>query len=483
MQASFSSPRLARQSRAVWGMSRLLHGAAVTLALATLPSCGGGGGGGGTTQPPPAQQGLQATVTKSATVSVNLPFISGAADPLGGNAAGTAVLDFDGDGLRDLLITPSYLNAQPELPVILLRQTNGGFVDARAAFGGSVPTTGVARTPQIADFNLDGKDDYFTADTGLEILSNGQFIQSQNRLFLSGSGAAQLSSQTLPTLAFNHGSCAADIDGNGSIDVVVTPLSAPKTYILLNTVIGWQQDQTRLPTELKQFSASSDFNPSSCALADINGDGKVDLITSGYGDGLAAGSPGAPYATGTRIMLNNGSGTFLASASTLARPAGADWGSTTIRVADFDADGRPDLLVAYELPNSRFALQLWLQKSAGAFTDSTVAWLGTYETTIGFWREMDVGDFNGDGRPDIYLRSLGTFASAGTGEALRRSILLNSGNGFANPGQITLSAASTPVFMLPLRTSGSTFTLVGYEAVAGTNSYSGITPVTISVAF
>jgi hypothetical protein len=454
-------------------------------AVVALAGCGGGGGTGSTSnnQPPPTQTGLQATITKSATVSVNLPLINGAADPLGGNAAGTAVLDFDGDGLRDLLITPSYLKSQPELPVILLRQTAAGFMDARTAFGGSVPTPGVARTPQVADFNLDGKDDYFTSDTGLEILSNGQFIKSNNRLFLSGTGAAQMSSQTLPTLAFNHGSCAADIDGDGRTDVVVTPLSAPKTYILLNTSVGWQQDQTRLPTELTQFSATNDFNPSSCALADMNRDGKVDLIASGYNDGLAAGSTAAPYATGTRILLNNGSGTFLGSTSTLVRPAGADWGSTSIRVADFDADGRPDLLIAYELQDSRFALQLWLQKSAGALTDSTVGWLGTYETSIGFWREMDVGDFNGDGKPDIYLRSVGTFSGTGTAEVLRRSILLNSGNGFTNPGQVTLSAATTPTFMLPLRTSGKTLTLVGYESVYGTNGYSGITPVTISIAF
>ncbi len=454
---------------------------AVMLAFTALfLGCGGGGGGGGAN--PPAQQGIPGTVVKSAAIAINVPIVAGASDPFGGNAAGTAVLDFDGDGLRDVLITPSYLNRQPELPVILLRQTAAGFVDGRAAFGGAVPTTGVARTPQVADFNLDGKDDYFAADTGLEVLNNGQFIQSQNRLFLSGAGA-QLAAQFLPTQAFNHGSCTADVDGDGRVDVAVTPLSAPKTYLLLNTAAGWQVNQARLPSELTQFAASNDFNPSSCAFADINGDGKVDLIVSGYGDGLAASSPGAPYATGTRIMLNDGSGRFLASTATLPRPAGADWGSTSIRVADFDGDGRADLLVAYELPNARFALQLWLQRTAGTFSDATVAWLGAYETNIGFWRELDVTDINGDGKPDIYLRSLGGFATAGTAVTLRRSILLNNGAGFSAPATIALSGAATPVFMVPLRRDGRTFTLVGYEVSATGGAYTSLTPVTIAIGF
>jgi len=137
----------------------VLHGA-------LLASCGGEGN----------EQGTRAVVTKAAPIAIDVPVLSGASDPFGGNAAGTAVLDFDGDGLRDLLITPSYLSMEPELPVTLLRHTSAGFVDGRSAFGATVPTMGAARTPQVQDFDMDGREDYFAADHGLEILDDGQFI-------------------------------------------------------------------------------------------------------------------------------------------------------------------------------------------------------------------------------------------------------------------------------------------------------------------
>ena len=419
----------------------------------------------------------------SAAVPINIPIVAGAADPFGGNAAGTALLDYDGDGLPDLLITPSYLFQEPELPIILLRSTPSGFVDATsAAFGGSIPTTGVARTPLVADFNGDGKDDYFAADHGLEIIRSGSYIFSQNTLFTSGAGAT-ITASKVPTLAFNHGACKGDIDGDGRTDIVVTPLSPPKTYILRNTASGFVFDQSALPTELTSFT-TLDFNPSSCALADMTGDGTLDLIAAAYGDGVAASSPNAPYATGTRIFLNDGTGTLLASTSTLPRPPGADWGSTSIRVADFDDNGLPDILIAFETADRRFALQLWMQTSLGVFEDHTVSALGAYETSIGFWREFDVGDFSGDGNVDIYLRKLGL--EQGTfEESLRQRILLNDGTGTFSPiaESIVLSHPVNPIFLLPSTSTNGMLTLVGYHATITGGSYTSLTPLTLQLAF
>lgn len=451
----------------------------LVLAIAfVLISCGGGA-----PSDPPANASVSVEVTMSAAIPIDIPIIPGASDPFGGNAAGTALLDHDGDGRQDLLITPSYLYQEPELPVILLRSTATGFVDATsAAFGASIPTTGVARTPLVADFNGDGKDDYFAADHGLEVVVDGSFIFSENALFTTGPGAT-LTASKLPTLAFNHGACMGDIDSSGRIDIVVTPLSSPKTYVLRNTASGFVFDQTTLPAELTSYT-TMDFNPSSCALADITGDGTLDLVAAGYGDGVAAGSPGAPYATGTRVFLNDGTGTFLASTSTLPRPPGADWGSTSIRVADFDNDGLRDILIAFETPDRRFALQLWMQTSNGVFEDRTVSALGGYETSIGFWREMDVGDFNGDGHVDIYLRVLG--AEQGTfAESLRQRILLNDGTGTFAPitEPIALSQPVAPIFLLPSTSTNGTLTLVGYQATISGASYTSLTPLTLQLAF
>lgn len=90
---------------------------------------------------------------------------------------------------------------------------------------------------------------------------------------------------------------------------------------------------------------------------------------------------------------------------------------------------------------------------------------------------------NGDGKPDIYLHSVGGFVTAGAAETLRRSILLNAGSGFSNPGNLTLSAATLAVFMVPLRTRGRTFTLVGYELSASSAAFTSLTPVVVANTF
>lgn len=461
--------------------------AVVGLGLLLLVSCGGGSGGAAQPATPSNSQEsstVTVEVTKSSPIAVNIPIIAGASDPFGGNAAGTAALDFDGDGLKDLVITPSYLSRQPELPVILLRQTATGFVDAtNTSFSSGVPTTGVARTALIADFNGDGKEDYFAADTGLEVLNNGSFILSQNRFFASDLGGTLTASQP-PTLAFNHGACKGDIDGDGRVDVIVAPLSPPKSYILLNTTTGFVFNQSQLPPELRTFTAQ-DFNPSSCTLADMNGDGKLDLIMSSYGDGIAANAPNSPYATGTRIFFNDGLGRFAASTVSLPRPVGVDWGSTSIYAVDFDKNGLLDILIAYEtVLTPRFALQLWSQISSGNYRDTTVSAFGAYETGIGFWRELDVGDFNGDGTVDIYLKKLaheqGSFE-----ESLRKRILLNDGTGKFAPTtkSMVLSQSVNPAFLVFSGFANGRMTLLGYQALGNGAVYTSLIPLKLSLKF
>lgn len=470
-------------------MQRLFVFLRAAMILPVLVSgCGGGGSGKDTGTPDDGGSAgvavLRAVVTRSAPVAVNLPWITGASDPLGGNTSGTAVLDFDGDGLKDMIVTPSYLSAVPELPVILLRRTASGFVDATAsAFGPSTPTTGVARTPLIADFNADGRDDFFSADTGLEVLENGRFIQGQNVLFLS-SAAGQLESFRVPPTAFNHGACAGDVDGDGRIDAVINPLSPPKTYVLLNRGAGFVFDQSRLPIEITRYSQSLDFNPSSCVVADLDGDGRPDLVAGSYGDGLAGQSPGAPYATGVRIYPNTGNGGFGAASASLPRPPGADWGSTSIRAADFDRNGLLDLLVAWETLDGRWALQLWSQSARGVWEDATLRALGRYQTDIGFWREAEVADFDGDGSVDIYLRGAG-LGSRTLAQALAERIRLNDGSGrFASPTRpIEASTEASPAFLVVESASGGRLRLVGYEGVASGNAYTRLVPLQIELLF
>ncbi|MBW7926279.1 MAG: VCBS repeat-containing protein [Burkholderiaceae bacterium] len=199
---------------------------------------------------------------------------------------------------------------------------------------------------------------------------------------------------------------------------------------------------------------------------------------------MAQGAFGSPFATGTRVFLNDGAGNFSPSFVQLPRPAGGDWGSTSIQVADFDGDARADILVALELPNRRHALQLWLQKTAGTFVDESVSAFGRYEVYFDFWREFSVGDFDGDGDVDIYLRQGSSASPTETADRLRRAIFLNDGHAkFSNPQHdIVLSEETRPVFLVPLRVKTNAFTLIGYEVDGGASgAYTSVTPVTIEL--
>ena len=70
--------------------------------------------------------------------------------------------------------------------------------------------------------------------------------------------------------------------------------------------------------------------PSSVAVADVNGDGKPDLVVANYGSNTVS------------VLLGNGDGTFQAPAHLRRRrPI-----PLSVAVADVNGDGKPDLVVA-----------------------------------------------------------------------------------------------------------------------------------------
>ena len=144
------------------------------------------------------------------------------------------------------------------------------------------------------------------------------------------------------------------------------------------------------------FGPASTFgvgvNSASVAVGDFNGDGKLDLAVANSGENPID----VPQPHGSvSVLLGNGDGTFQ-SAVTYSF-TGTNLGC--IVVGDFNGDGKPDLALANQ--GSRL----------GSYTDGGVSVLlgngdGTFQPVVNYdagsrLYSVTVGDFNGDGKPDL----------------------------------------------------------------------------------
>jgi hypothetical protein len=148
------------------------------------------------------------------------------------------------------------------------------------------------------------------------------------------------------------------------------------------------------------ISGTSYLNYVAAATADFNGDGIADLVA-------------IQGAGGAVVLLGNGDGTFTQK-TTLS--TNADWWNTleNVVVADFNGDGIPDIAITdYEYsdegPSGGF-VEVFLGNGDGTFspTQQELNGFGPNEdpqTGLGPYATV-VGDFNGDGVPDIAVANL-----------------------------------------------------------------------------
>ena len=151
---------------------------------------------------------------------------------------------------------------------------------------------------------------------------------------------------------------------------------------------------------------------SSVALADVNGDGKLDLVVAN----ICASS--TDCSTGTvAVLLGNGDGTF----QTAVTYGTGGLGATSVAVGDLNGDGKPDLAVVNAgspqvgvlLGNGDGTFQKVRRYLSGGFGISSVA----------------IADVNGDGKLDLLIVNCGT---CGLQEAVA-GVLLGNGDGTFEP--------------------------------------------------
>jgi enediyne biosynthesis protein E4 len=286
----------------------------------------------------------------------------------------------------------------------------------------------LAETPQkphgapgvaLLDYDNDGDlDIYVTNGPGhANSLFSNQLVPTGTLTFVDVAAAAQVEAIAQDS----SGVCFGDIDNDGHEDIYVTGIGEP------NVLFRSKGDGSFEDITAAAGAGAGNFHHSGCALADFDGDGRLDIaIGNTYSDWLNRRVVFLPIydsvepnqlllqrSNGGAIQFEDVSDTSgIRSLGPYANLNGASY-TWAIAAVDYDQDGDADLMWADTGPSSGTNITQdrgWvrvLQNDGHAnFTDVTQA-IGM--AVQGGWMGLSYGDFNCDNALDIFATNLGAY--------------------------------------------------------------------------
>ncbi|MDR3625963.1 MAG: FG-GAP-like repeat-containing protein [Ignavibacteriaceae bacterium] len=239
------------------------------------------------------------------------------------------------------------------------------------------PTGGNPRVIAIGDFNDDGKLDMVSANYGANTIS----------VLLNTSPAGSVpgftSKADFATGPHPASVVIADVNNDGKPDIITVNVDDSTVSVFMNST----EPGASTPSFSNKIDFHSGKSPVSVAVADINGDGKPDIITSNFG------------ANTISILINETQSGAMDPVFSAKNDFNTGIGPYFVTTGDVNGDGMPDIIIAND-NNKDSTISVLLN------TTETNASIPTFSAKNDFYAgitpvSVALADLNGDGKPDI----------------------------------------------------------------------------------
>jgi len=288
------------------------------------------------------------------------------------NPNSLATGDMDGDGKPDLIITHSSQSIR-----IYRNNSIGNIVSFSRRVDLLLEAPSTSSGVGVDDLDGDGK---------LDIVASS-LNASKAYLFRNTSSGGEMSFAS--SVDFGIGGSAraiaiGDLDGDGKPDLAISNSSAGTVTVLRNTstmgVLSFDEPNTI-------SVGGSQIQPFTLAIGDIDGDGKLDVVTGNASAGTVS------------VLRNISSSGNISFATKLDIDTPGFLTGTTL--GDIDGDGKLDVLVVDQ------SLKLFILRNLS--TSGAVNFAAKAEFTTGLFPiRIALGDIDGDGKPDVAVSNNGT---------------------------------------------------------------------------